>query len=370
MKPLTVAFVLLTYNTDEPAGIERSVASLAEGMRAQGHRTLIVAAGPATGHHVPGLVRLASIRLPRPAVEADLTKQLTDTGPVERELHDLLTTHRVDLVCWVDAVWGLGYLAPAPPGVATALMVHVLRTDEPMHASLAHHPAVITVSDFLLDQAADAGLDTTMWQVVPNALLHTAAPPSPAEREELRRAGPVRIVARAEPHKGTAELLRALPAELGREVEIVLAPAGFEYWPGMQEQVLDACRELAADLPQVRLLPALPWHGVQPFLARAAVTAVASTSPETFGNVAAEALSVGTPVMGYELGHLPALTGPAGRLLPLADGPDRLWRALDALLADRVGYHAASCAAPGQVAAHTPIAVAQAFLDATVGVRR
>ncbi|MGW0552401.1 hypothetical protein [Streptomyces altiplanensis] len=33
----------------------------------------------------------------------------------KREVLDLLAEHRVDLVCWMDAVWGLGYLSPAPP---------------------------------------------------------------------------------------------------------------------------------------------------------------------------------------------------------------------------------------------------------------
>ncbi|MDT0307650.1 glycosyltransferase family 4 protein [Streptomyces sp. DSM 44917] len=368
---MNIAFVLLTHNPDEPAGIERSLASLAQGLRELGHRTVIIAAGPATPEDDPDLLRLKTLTLPRPALEDDLHALLADPEPARAEVRRLLAAHRAELVCWTDAVWGLGYLNPAPADVRTALMVHVLRTDEPMLAALAHRPAaVLTPSAFLRDQATDAGLDTGRWSVLPNALLQHAGPPGSAERERLRRDGPVRIVARAEPHKGTAELLTALPAALpgglGRKLEIVLAPAGFEYWPGMQEQTIAECRALAGQLPEVRLLPALPWRQVQPFLAGAAVTVIASTSPETFGNVAAEALSVGTPVTGYDLGHLPALTGPAGLLVPLADGPERLWHTVAGLLADQHAYHAASRAAPSQVAGHTPAAVARAFLDATL----
>ncbi|MEW9518136.1 hypothetical protein [Streptomyces tubercidicus] len=57
-------------------------------------------------------------------------------------------------------------------------------------------------------------------------------------------------------------------------MEIVLASAGFEYWPGMQDDVLRECEALAAELPEVRILPALPWQEVQPFLAEAASTII------------------------------------------------------------------------------------------------
>ncbi|MEU2232587.1 glycosyltransferase family 4 protein [Streptomyces vietnamensis] len=363
---MNVAFVLLTHNPDEPAGIERSIAALAVGLRELGHRALIIAAGPASAADGEDLLRLTSLTLPRPALEENLTALLTDPAPVEEEVRGLLAGHAVDLVCWVDAVWGLGYLSPAPAGTATALMVHVPRTDALLYRSLEHRPGrVLTVSDFMVEELAREGVDSSNWAVVPNALMHTLTPPAPGEREALRERGPVRIVARAEPHKGIAELLKAYPAELGRPVQIVLAEAGFEYWPGMQNDVVTECRALAASLPGVEILPAVPWQEVPSFLAGAAVTVVSSTSPETFGNVAAEALSVGTPVVAYGLGHLPSLTGPAGRMTALESGTGVLWEAATSLLNNPAAYHAASAAGPLQVAAHTPAAVAQTFLDAT-----
>lgn len=362
---MNIAFVLLTHNPGEPAGIERSVASLADGLRELGHRALIVAAGPATDADGPHLLRLRGLTLPRPIVYDAVLSMLTDPEPVCREVRGLLGDHGVDLVCWVDAVVGLGYLAPAPAGVRTALMVHFLRTDERMRESLAHRPdAVLTVSDFLTGEARRAGLDTRGWLALPNALPGRAAVPGEDERERLRLGGPVRTLARADPQKGIAELLRAFPDGFGRPVDIVLASAGFEFRPGLQDRVIAECRALAAALPDVSILPARPWQDVQPFLAGAAVALLPSILPETFGNVAAEALSVGTPVVGYGLGHLPTLTGPAGRMLDLADGPERLWRTTADLLADPHAYHAAARRAPFQVAHHTPPRVAKEFLRA------
>ncbi|GAA1391191.1 hypothetical protein GCM10009639_20780 [Kitasatospora putterlickiae] len=46
-----------------------------------------------------------------------------------------------------------------------------------------------------------------------------------------------------------------------------------------------------------------------------------SKEPETFGDVADESLSVGTPVVGYRLGHLPVLTGGAGRPRGTVENP-------------------------------------------------
>jgi iron(II)-dependent oxidoreductase len=175
-------------------------------------------------------------------------------------------------------------------------------------------------------------------------------------------------VARAEPHKGIRELIESVPAGLDRPVEIVLAAAGFEYWPGMQDEVIADCRAAASyPLSPVRILAPLPWHAVPDFFTGAAVTVISTTSPESWCNTAAEALSVGTPVTGYDFGHVPALVGAAGVMVPpaeLGEPATRLWTATTELLADHDAYHAASAQAPERVAAHTPRAAAEAFLNA------
>ncbi|MET9529359.1 glycosyltransferase family 4 protein [Streptomyces sp. NPDC006649] len=364
---MNIAFVLLTHEPDEPAGIERALASLADGLGELGHRVLFVAAGPPSASDGPGLVRLKTLTLPRPMLVDQVLSLLPSPLPVQREIESVLREQDIDLVCWADAVAGLGYLSPAPPGVRTALMVHFMRTDESMKQSLEHKPGVVLpVSDYLTRDSARAGVDTTGWRALPNAVPARSDPPSADVREQLRRTGPVRTLARADPQKGIAQLLEAFPEEgIGRPVQIILATARFEFWPGMQEDVLDECRRLADRLPDVEILPRIPWQDVQGFLAGASVALAPSVEPETFGNVAAEALSVGTPVVGYALGHLPVLVGEAGRLVDLSDGPGRLWAQVRELVDDAPAYHALSRQAVSQATGLTPVAVARTFLALT-----
>src|SRR5262249_2783979 len=83
----------------------------------------------------------------------------------------------------------------------------------------------------------------------------------------------------------------------------------------MQQQVIKDCRaEAARRCDVVRMLPALAWREVQPFFAGAAATVISSTEPETFCHTAAEALSVGTPVVAFDIGNVPVLFGPAARV--------------------------------------------------------
>jgi iron(II)-dependent oxidoreductase len=364
-----IAFCLLTYRPDHPSGIERSIAALVEGVRELGHTPLVIAAGPVTDtdHREPALVRLESVRLPRPATNDDVLAALADPGLVAVEVAKILRARRADLVCWADTLWGLGYLSPAPTGITTALMVHKIRpvAEQRWRNALAAADIVCPASDYLLDDATCTGLDTRRWVTVPNTLLEVGTPPPPPKREQQRRHGPVRVAARVEPAKGLVELLAGLPHTWRRPVELVLAEADFEFWPGMQRDVLTECRAIAQRHAEVvSILPALPWRGVPPFLGGAAATVISSTEPETFCHTAAEALSVGTPVVTYDLGNVPRLAGEAGRAVPLRAGPTALWTALDDLMSDHLAYHAASRAAPGRVAALRPAPAARTLLDA------
>ncbi|WSQ14936.1 glycosyltransferase family 4 protein [Streptomyces sp. NBC_01231] len=382
---MNIAFVMLTYHPDEPAGIERSIASLAAGLREMGHSTLVIAANSADSTPAPRVVRLTSVTFPRPVPYEEIPLLLADTDAIGGEVRRILEDHQTDLVCWCDAVSGLGFLSPAGPGTRTVLMVHFPRADEAMRQSLAHEPdAVVTVSPFMIDEAARAGIDSRAWHALPNALLSGGRAPDAARREELRHTGPVRVVARADPQKGVADLLRSLPPGLGRPVQVVLAKAGFELRPALQDRYLRECSELADSLDAVEILPHLPWEGVQPFFAGAAVALVPSTGPESFSNVAAEALSVGTPVVGFHMGHLPvlvgsagcsvefsargselpALRGPAARIPSVAGRMSALWSATTELLGDKGRYHRASRQAPLQTASYAPANVAKQFLKA------
>ena len=86
----------------------------------------------------------------------------------------------------------------------------------------------------VLAEARIRGYDPAAWRVVPNPLLvdpDALERPGAAAREQLRRLGPVRIVARLGPGKGIAGLLAAATAG-SRPVQVVLASAGFEAEPG------------------------------------------------------------------------------------------------------------------------------------------
>ncbi|WP_328339763.1 glycosyltransferase family 4 protein [Streptomyces violaceus] len=385
---MNIAFVMLTYHSDEPAGIERAIASLAAGLRELGHSTLVISANAADGAPDPHVVRLTSVSFPCPVAYEEIPLLLADTDAIGGEVQRILAEHRTDVVCWCDAVSGLGFLSPAGPATRTVLMVHFPRADEAMRQSLAHRPdAVVTVSPFMVEEAARAGLDSRAWHALPNALLTEGSAPDASRREELRRTGPVRVVARADPQKGVADLLRSMPPGLDRPVQVVLAKAGFELLPALQDRYVRECAELADALDAVEILPPLAWEEVQPFFEGAAVALVPSTGPESFSNVAAEALSVGTPVVGFRMGHLPVLIGPAGRSvefsmpgddLPALRGPavrvpsvarhmSALWLATTELLGDEAGYHEASHQAPLRTDSCAPAQVAKEFLK-TVGL--
>ncbi|MFJ9446431.1 glycosyltransferase family 4 protein [Kitasatospora sp. NPDC101235] len=365
----TVALALLSYRPDQPSGIDRSVGALAKGLRELGHTPLVLAAGPAgpLDHLEPGLVRLSSVTLPHPATNADVLAALGDPAPVVAEVRSVLAEHGADAVCWADTLWGLGYLSPAPARVTTALMVHKIRpgAEQRWKDALASADVVCPASDYLADGGSAAGLDTSCWRPVLNALHTLITPPTAQERAKLRESGPVRLVSRADPAKGLAELLRALPPDWDRPVELVLAEAGFELQAGGQARTLAACREVEARRPDlVSILPALGWADVPAFFAGAAATVIATQVPETFCFTAAEALSVGTPVVGVDLGNVPLLAGEAGRYAPLEAGPTALWSAAAELLDNAGQYERASAAAPGRVARFTPEKSARQLLDA------
>ncbi len=111
---MNIVFVLLTYSPDEPAGMERSIAALTHGLTGLGHTARVIAAGPAAGCDGAEIVRLATLRLPRPATEDQLLAAINGRPEVEEEVRDLLLDHGADLVCWVDTSWVWGFSLPTP----------------------------------------------------------------------------------------------------------------------------------------------------------------------------------------------------------------------------------------------------------------
>ncbi|CRK55209.1 Predicted glycogen synthase, ADP-glucose transglucosylase, Actinobacterial type [Alloactinosynnema sp. L-07] len=374
IKPLTVAFVLASYTHDAPAGMERATAALVRGLRQLGHRALIITAtepDQTKDQEVDrDLVVLGSVGVTFPADDDELRDAISTHGQDEviaADLRDLYRDHHVDIAVYVDALWGLGRLAPACDGVRTVLAMHVVGHDQDLVPALERADVVVAPSTTVLGQAHDRSYDSTCWRIVPNALLDEHNAPDAHQREALRRGGPVRVLARLGPEKNVRALLDA-GRLVDRGIEVVLAEAGFEHAAGAQAAEYRRCAHSAAHLPIGSIRHGgLPWDQVQPWLADAAVVIVPSTK-ETFGLVALEAMSVGTPVVAFDVDNLPALIGTGegagGILVPRAHGEFGLWGAAEVLLDDPVRYEALSRAAYYRSRDYLPTTVAHDFLKA------
>ncbi|MFE3205950.1 glycosyltransferase family 4 protein [Embleya sp. NPDC059237] len=131
--------------------------------------------------------------------------------------------------------------------------------------------------------------------------------------------------------------------------------------------VLAAHPRPVPETPRRSALPALPWDEVPTWLAEASAIIVPS-SRETFGLVAAEAMSVGTPFVSHRTGNLPdLLAGVPGAdrlLVEPALGSPGLVAAVHELLANPVTYAAVTWAVYYAASDYRPIRVAETFLKA------
>ena len=175
---------------------------------------------------------------------------------------------------------------------------------------------VVAVCDSLGRLALETSRDLR-YAVVPNGIdLHLFHPPEPRAENKLRR--PVRClaVARLVERKGLGDLIRALALQErnGFELEIVGG--------GADELVLrDLVRRLGLEL-EVRFAGVLDRQAVAERYRQADLFTLPS-SAEAFGNVFAEALASGLPIVGSNIGGIPDLVehGVNGLLVPAGDVP-------------------------------------------------
>ncbi|MEU3622504.1 glycosyltransferase [Amycolatopsis coloradensis] len=365
--PLTVAFVLASYTPNAPAGIERATAALAHGLRQLGHRALILTAAPIDTPD-DTVTPLCSVGVTFPCDDDELRDAISTHGQdalLAAELCEIYREHRVDVAVYTDGLWGLGRAAPISRA-RTVLAMHVVGHDQDLEPALDRADLVIAPSPTVLDQAHDRGYNTGDWHLVPNGLLHDPAPPPDSRREALRRHGPIRILARLGPEKNVRALLDA-GRLVCRTIEVIVGEAGFEATVGGQAAELDQCRYSAAHLTLATVHSGVDWDRVPSWLAQAAVVIVPSLQ-ETFGLVALEAMSVGTPVVAFDVGNLPTLLGvgdgAGGVIVPRSWGEHGLWRAAEQLLADPVRYAHLSRAAYYRSRDYLPTTVAETFVKA------
>lgn len=363
-RPLTVAFVLVSYSDQAPAGMERATAALAHGLRQLGHRALILSAASRM-YWLHDELRLDHPAVGLPCTDAELRDALLAAPhSIAHELDEVFDAYEVDVAVYLDALWGLGCVAPISR-VRTVLAVHSVGRDEDLHPALDRADLVLAPSPTVLGHAAACGYDTRGWQVVPNALLHEHTPPPQSRREALRLGGPIRVLAGLGAEKNVRALLDA-GRHVERPVQVITAEAGFKAADGAQAEELDWCRHLAAHLKLgVIHGGGLAWEDVLPWLAGAAVVIVPSVR-ENFGLVALEAMSVGTPVVAFDVGNLPALIGTGddagGTIVSRSSGEVGLWRAAERLLADPLRYYALTRAAYHRSRDYLPATVADIFV--------
>lgn len=366
--PLTVAFVLASYTANAPAGIERATAALAHGLRQLGHRALILTAAPVDSPD-DNVLRLGSVGVTFPCDDDELRDAISTHGQdalLAAELSALYRQHRVDLAVYTDSLWGLGRAAPVGRA-GSVLAMHVVGHDQDLRPALDRADLVIAPSQTVLDQAHQRGYDVGGWQVVPNALLHNHTPPTGSRRNALRKHGPIRVLARLGPEKNVRSLLDA-GRLVERTIEVVVGEAGFETSPDGQATELARCRYSAAHLKLGTIHGGgLDWDQVPAWLARAAVVIVPSLR-ESFGLVALEAMSVGTPVVAFDVDNLPTLIGTGdgagGVIVPRSWSEHGLWRAAEQLLGDPVRYAELSRAAYYRSRDYLPTTVAETFVKA------
>ncbi len=365
---VTAAFVLASYRPDEPAGMERAVAAMASGLRQLGHQAVIITAAPQPGPD-PGVITLTRLPVAFPCDDATLRDAIRSAGPaLAREIEAALREHHADVVVYVDALWGLGILAGEVRHPARrVLAVHVVGHDADLRTALAAAHRVIAPSESVLIRGPQPRLPG-------GDLAGGAQPAADRSRRHAPRAGAAGAPAPARPGQGRRQARRG---ERRHRAAGSRAP-GARQADGSSARRRGVrggagkpgrpARRVPGTGPGQRNGPAsrAGLAEVPEFLAGAAVTVVPSAR-ETFGNLALESLSAGTPVIAYATGNLPALIGPdAGILVPPGAGPGGLREAARDLLADPVRYHLACGAAYCRSRNYRSADVAQTFLKAVL----
>ena len=323
---------ILVLNYEYPplgGGAAVATAALAQGLLERGVAVDVVTAGAG-----PGTERRTADRPVGPLVEGGLTVYRVKsrrTGVHEAGMGDaasylvaalpvirrLLRSYRYDAVHIFFSL-PTGALLPFLRLRGTPVVVSLRGSDVPGYDP--HNPTlqwahrlltpmtrwiwrradrVVAVCDSLGRLALNTWPDLR-YAVVPNgvdlALFHPADPATPRTSKRIRCLAVARLVER----KGLGDLIRALALlERGRfELEIVGG--------GADQRVL---RDLAAQLgvaEEVRFLGPLPRAEVAERY-RAADLFTLPSSAEAFGNVFAEALASGLPIVGSDTGGIPDL---------------------------------------------------------------
>lgn len=379
---LRVVRVLTRPNLGGPT---RQAIALWHAHRALGVQTLLVTGAVGAGERLlspaaGGVPELTLAEVERRGADAagwlvvpSLRRGVTPLGDLRAgaQLRRVLRAARPDVVHthtskagWIGrrAAWAVGARCVAHTFHGHVLQDYFARLPSALLARLERRLAartdlLLAVSGSCADELAAAGVAAReRFVVVPPAVPVTPAAPRGEARRRLGiapDAAAVCAVGRLVPIKRLEDFVCAVAA--------VPALRGDVFGGGPQrERLLALATQLAPD--RVRLRDARDDAAE---LLSAYDAVVLSSVREGLPLVAVEAFAAGVPVVGYDVpGVRDALaTLGTGVLVPPADGPSGLARALSALLADSATRDALVAQAARAVAACAPAAVARQMLD-------
>jgi glycosyltransferase involved in cell wall biosynthesis len=311
----------------ESGGVERSTLEIAAALVAAGHRSLVVSAG---GRLVPELERGGSRH-----VALDLGRKSLRTVRHVHSLRRLIETERPDIVharsrlpAWIAHFALRGLRGPRPALVTT---VHGLNSPGRYSAILTCGERVICVSQTVRDYVLRhyPNTEARRLRVIERGIDPIAFPrdflASDAWCEEFFATFPalsggvlLTLPGRGTRLKGHHDAIRLLAALRAQNLDARLLLLGAEQ--SGRDAYLRELHELARAL-RVGDVFAIspPRHDVREVMSVSALVLQLSTKPEAFGRTAAEALSLGRPVLGLDhggVGEILAQHFPAGRVPP------------------------------------------------------
>lgn len=309
----------------DAGGVERSTLEIGAALVATGHRSLVVSAG---GRLVPELERAGSTHF-----ALDLGRKSLRTLRHVHTLRRLIERERPDLVHvrsrlpgWIAEFALRGLEGPRPAFVTS---VHGLNSPGRYSAILTRGERVIcvsqTVRDFLVRHYPT--LDPARLRVIARGIDPEAFPQGYAATPEWRRQFLAEFPALANgvwltlPARGTRlkghveaiRLLARLRAQ-GVDARLLLLGARETGREGYLHELQRLAQQLGVDA-QLAMTP--PRADVRDVLASSDLVLQLSGKPEAFGRTAAEALSLGRQVLGFDhggVGEILAQNFPIGRV--------------------------------------------------------
>lgn len=213
------------------------------------------------------------------------------------------TLHEYWLVCPTHVLFKNGERACRTPECLRCVLQHrrppqLWRQTGLLERSVRHVDAFLAPSRFAAAMHAERGLDLP-FEHLPHFVPEPVADPAPPESEPDRPY--FLFVGRLERLKGLQDVIPTFRDDVG--ADLLIAGDG-AYAPEL--------RALAGGSPHVRFLGRLPYRRLAGLYGGARALIVPSLCYETYGQIAMEAFSYGTPVLARRIGALTEMVEDSG----------------------------------------------------------